>query len=31
MVERFGPGIVAADGTLDRQAVADLVFNDPRP
>ena len=29
MVERFGPGIVAADGTLDRQAVADLVFNDP--
>jgi dephospho-CoA kinase len=29
MVERFGPGIVAPDGTLDRQAVADLVFNDP--
>ena len=29
MVERFGPGIVAADGTLDRQAVADIVFNDP--
>jgi dephospho-CoA kinase len=28
MVERFGPGIVAADGTLDRQAVADLVFTD---
>jgi len=28
MVERFGPGIVAADGTLDRAAVADLVFND---
>lgn len=28
MVERFGPGIVAADGTLDRQAVADLVFSD---
>ena len=28
MVERFGPGIVAEDGTLDRQAVADLVFND---
>ena len=28
MVERFGPGIVAADGTLDRQAVADLVFGD---
>ena len=29
MVERFGPGIVAADGSLDRQAVADIVFNDP--
>src|SRR5690606_40516846 len=29
MVERFGPGIVAADGTLDRQAVADIVFADP--
>lgn len=28
MVERFGPGIVAADGELDRQAVADLVFSD---
>lgn len=28
MVERFGPTIVAADGTLDRQAVADLVFTD---
>jgi len=28
MVERFGPGIVARDGTLDRQAVADLVFTD---
>jgi dephospho-CoA kinase len=29
MVERFGPGIVAADGTLDRAAVADIVFGDP--
>jgi dephospho-CoA kinase len=29
MVERFGPGIVAADGRLDRQAVADIVFHDP--
>ena len=29
MVERFGPGIVASDGALDRAAVADLVFNDP--
>jgi dephospho-CoA kinase len=28
MVERFGDGIVGADGRLDRQAVADLVFND---
>jgi dephospho-CoA kinase len=29
MVERFGPGILAADGTLERQAVADIVFRDP--
>jgi dephospho-CoA kinase len=29
MVERFGSGIVAADGSLDRQAVADIVFRDP--
>ncbi len=28
MVERWGDSIVAADGTLDRQAVADLVFDD---
>jgi dephospho-CoA kinase len=28
MVERFGPAIVADDGTLDRAAVADLVFAD---
>lgn len=28
MVERFGDGIVAADGTLDRAGVADIVFND---
>ena len=28
MVARFGPGIVAADGGLDRQAVADVVFTD---
>jgi dephospho-CoA kinase len=28
MVERFGDGIVAPDGSLDRQVVADLVFND---
>ena len=29
MVERFGPGIVAPGGGLDRQAVADIVFGDP--
>jgi dephospho-CoA kinase len=29
MVERFGEGIVAADGSLDRAAVAGIVFNDP--
>ncbi len=29
MVERFGAEILLADGTLDRQAVADLVFPDP--
>lgn len=29
MVERFGPLILRADGTLDRAAVADIVFNDP--
>ncbi len=28
MVARFGPGIVADDGSLDRAAVADLVFGD---
>ena len=28
MVERFGEGILASDGTLDRQAVADIVFTD---
>lgn len=28
MVARFGPGIVGDDGTLDRQAVADIVFAD---
>lgn len=30
MVERFGTGIVGADGTLDRAAVADIVFADPQ-
>jgi len=28
MVELFGGGILAEDGTLNRQAVADIVFND---
>ena len=28
MVEHFGEGILAADGALDRQAVADIVFTD---
>ena len=28
MIERFGPQILQADGTLDRQAVADIVFTD---
>lgn len=28
MVEHFGDGIVAEDGTLNRQAVADIVFHD---
>jgi dephospho-CoA kinase len=29
MVERFGPGIVDSDGSLDRAAVAEIVFDDP--
>ena len=28
MVDRFGKGIVASDGTLDRAAVAEIVFGD---
>ena len=28
MVERFGPGIVAPDGDLDRAAIAEVVFTD---
>ena len=28
IVERFGPGVLAADGTLDRAALAALVFGD---
>jgi dephospho-CoA kinase len=29
LVERFGPGILAPDGTLDRAALAAIVFPDP--
>ena len=29
MVDHFGPGVVGADGTFDRQAIAEIVFNDP--
>jgi dephospho-CoA kinase len=29
IVERFGPDIVSADGTLDRAALAAIVFDDP--
>lgn len=28
IVERFGPGVVAADGTLDRPGLAEIVFRD---
>jgi len=28
MADRWGPGILTADGALDRQAVADIVFGD---
>jgi dephospho-CoA kinase len=27
--EHFGPGVLFADGTIDRQALADIVFSDP--
>ncbi len=29
VVERFGPDVVRPDGTLDRPALAELVFSDP--
>ena len=29
LVERFGPGIVAPDGSLDRRALGAIVFSDP--
>lgn len=28
IVKEFGPGVVKADGTLDRKAIADIVFGD---
>ena len=28
MIDRFGPGVVRPDGTLDRAAVAEIVFSD---
>ena len=29
VVERFGPAVLAEDGTVDRRALADVVFADP--
>ena len=29
VVDRFGPGVVGADGSVDRRALAGLVFEDP--
>jgi dephospho-CoA kinase len=29
VIERFGPGVVAEDGELDRQALRQLIFKDP--
>ena len=29
VIARFGPGVVAADGTLDRTAMGEIVFADP--
>lgn len=29
LAERFGPGVIAPDGTLDRKALGDIVFADP--
>src|SRR3972149_2622900 len=29
VVERFGDGVLAGDGSLDRDALAAIVFNDP--
>ncbi len=30
MVEHFGEGFLLADGSLDRKAIAEVVFNDPK-
>ncbi len=30
VVERFGGAVVAPDGTIDRKALAEIVFNDPQ-
>lgn len=30
LVDRFGPGILAADGTIDRPALAKVAFTDPQ-
>jgi dephospho-CoA kinase len=30
VLDRFGPGVVAGDGTIDRPALAALVFTDPQ-
>jgi dephospho-CoA kinase len=30
LVERFGPGILTADGHLDRPALREIVFSDPK-
>ncbi|KAA1399671.1 dephospho-CoA kinase [Aeromicrobium ginsengisoli] len=29
IAQRFGPGVIAADGSLDRPALAEIVFADP--
>jgi dephospho-CoA kinase len=29
LIDRFGPGILAADGTVDRPTLAAMAFNDP--
>ena len=29
VIERFGPGVLAENGDLDRRALRDLIFSDP--